>query len=113
MIESEFPTDAVQIVVMSTVELGARHPACLPHIVDFLKHLGANRPDQSSEAITLGLTDAFDEMETALIEPHFEQLIQFFTESTTYQYEFCQPRVCYSHSFSLDLNNTIIYYCIR
>lgn len=93
MIETKFPTDAVQKVVATTVDLGVRHPACLPHIVDFLKYLGAN---QSSEAITLGLVDSYDEMEIKFVLPHFEQLVQFFTESTLYSYEFCQPRVCFS-----------------
>lgn len=94
ILESRFPINAIQIVLLNTVGLGARHPVCLPHIVDFLKHVGSNQPEQLSEAITLGLVDAFDETDTTLfLMPHMEHLIQFFTESTLYQYEFCQPRV--------------------
>ncbi|EFX65242.1 hypothetical protein DAPPUDRAFT_264985 [Daphnia pulex] len=94
ILESRFPINAIQIVLLNTVGLGARHPVCLPHIVDFLKHVGSNQPEQFSEAITLGLVDAFDETDTTLfLMPHMEHLIQFFTESTLYQYEFCQPRM--------------------
>ena len=95
MLASKFPRNAIQIVLLNTVGLGSRHPVCLPHIVDFLKNVGSNQPEQLSEAITLGLIDAFDEMDNILfIMPHMGHLIQFFTESTLYQYEFCQPRVC-------------------
>ncbi len=103
MLESRFPTNAIQIVLLHTVGLGSRHPDSLPHIVDFLKHVGSNQPEQLSEAITLGLVDAFDETDTTLfLTPHMEHLIQFFTESTLYQYEFCQPRV--RRLLRLDLN---------
>ena len=95
MLESRFPTNAIQIVSLNTVDLGARHPVCLPHIIDFLKHIGSNQPEKLPEAITLGVIDAFDEMDiTIFIMSHMGHLIQFFTESTLYQYEFCQPRVC-------------------
>ena len=100
MVESRFPTNTDQIVVHSAVNLGARILACLPHIVDFLKYLGTSQSDQSSQAITLGLIDSFDEMEASLMVPHFEHLIKFLTESTSYSYEFCQPRVRFSASFS-------------
>ncbi|XP_059351271.1 uncharacterized protein LOC130691362 isoform X2 [Daphnia carinata] len=93
MLESNFPTNAAQIVLHSTVALGARHPACLPHIIDFLKHFGANQPGQLPDAITLGLVDAFDDMEISIVMPHMEHLIQFFMEATLYRYEFCQPRM--------------------
>lgn len=100
MVESRFPANANELVVLSAVNLGSRIIVCLPHIVDFLRHLGTNQPGQSSEAVTLGLIDAFDEMETHLMVPHIEHLIKFFSESTTYSYEFCQPRVCHIFSVS-------------
>ncbi|KAI9565009.1 hypothetical protein GHT06_008751 [Daphnia sinensis] len=93
MLESKFPTNAAQIVLHSTVALGARHPACLPHIIDFLKHFGSNHHGQLPDAIILGLVDAFDELENSTVMPHVEQLIQFFMEATLYRYEFCQPRM--------------------
>lgn len=97
MLESNFPTNAGQIVLKSTVDLGARYPACLPHIIDLLKHLGSNQPGQLPDAITLGLVDAFDEMEISTMMPFMEHLIHFFTEATLYRYEFCQPRVISYH----------------
>ncbi|XP_032778780.2 uncharacterized protein LOC116917422 isoform X3 [Daphnia magna] len=93
MLESKFPANAAQIVLHSTVALGARHPACLPHIIDFLKHFGSNQPEQLPDAIILGLVDAFDEVETSTVMPHMEHLIQFFMEASLYRYEFCQPRM--------------------
>ena len=93
MVAALLPSEPITIVVSYTVKLGTRHPACLPHIVDFLKHLGTHRPDQSSKIISLGLVDAFDDVDSKNIAPHLEQLIEFFTESTSYPYEFCQPRV--------------------
>lgn len=93
MLANLFPSDVIQVVVCNTVELGSRHPACLPHVVDFLKHLGESKQDQYSKIISLKLVDAFDEVDVRIISPYLEQLVEFFTESTTFPYEFCQPRV--------------------
>lgn len=93
MIEKRFPANGTEIVYKSTVDLGTRHPNCLPHVVDFLKYLGSSRAEQLSETIVLGLIDTFNELETNQMLPHIEHLIQFFLEATLYHYEYCQPRV--------------------
>lgn len=91
MLEVQLPANAMQIAVDSSIKMASLNPACLPHVVDFLKC--TRQGERLSRSIILKIIDTYDEMDASAIEPHIEHLIAFYAEASTQPYEFCQPRV--------------------
>lgn len=80
-------------VVSHIVSLANRHSSCLPHIVDFVRHLNETSWKEHSGIIILKLMDSCDELPICCTKVSFENLLLLFAEASTQRYQFCQPRV--------------------
>jgi hypothetical protein len=87
-----------EIVVNSTVAIAAYYPACLPHVVDFIKNVkqASSSNQNMCDDIILGIIDSFAEQEFSSLVPQIDHVILFFIESSSHKYNVCQPRVSFT-----------------
>ena len=87
-----------EIVVNNTVAIAAHYPACLPHVVDFIKNVKQTISSHQNmcDSIILGIIDSFAEQDISSLEPQIDHIISFFIESSSHKYNVCQPRVSFT-----------------